>query len=364
MSKDDKNNIPNSWDDYSIQYRKSNPFSVDVENYAPDLADLNDKQILEAEGIRTSLIRILTSVQDELDELLESQGLSDDRKIDISKLTEHLRADITPYHSDDPDWYSRSEIHELSKFLIQFFDISEDELDNKQNLRRHRLELQRVAFKIEIQSLEKYLEKLHKKSLKLRKDTNDIIVKGDFGIGKILQILDYSQSNELETKSKSVQTPSITPSITPQSSTQKPIIVQFQIIQELESKLRELLKNIFSDKQDWWEKYVPFEVRDKLEYRNRKDPNFEGLRKDQSLELIDLLMFKEVQIIITGSGFDNYEFFKNIFPNYHYVNERLIEASLLRNPVCHMNELNEKQQKQLLHIKEELVDHINEYLGI
>ena len=74
-------------------------------------------------------------------------------------------------------------------------------------------------------------------------------------------------------------------------------------------------------------------------------------------------MFKELQIIITGSDNDNFSrLFRNVFDSYHYVNSRLIEASILRNQICHMNELNPKKQMQLENIKSELVYDIDEYL--
>jgi len=346
--------------------------------YKPDKAAQIDRLILDNEESVNLNYLLIESIQEELDELLESIGESDDRKISPKDQSVYLNLEISEILKDDkkfgeifsalfrdPDEpavkYEKvsSYLQPLGDHLKDFFDIADDDLANNfTHYRRFALEVGRAALQIRNLILNTDLDFLHKESLKFHQKSQDI---GNEQIKKELESIQRhiergKWMEEAKTQLEKEQKP------IPESI--KPIVIQFEIIQELESKLRELLKNVFSDQQDWWEKYVPIEVRDKLEYRNRKDPNFERLRKDQSLELIDLLMFREVQIIITGSGFDNYEFFKNIFPNYHYVNERLIEASLLRNPVCHMNELNEKQQKQLLHIKEELVDHINEYLGI
>jgi len=403
----------------------------------------------------------LENIQLELDGILESLEESDLRKIDVSQLPDEFLDNVVKemFHKTDysffyqmmdydeilsiDKWVSnifeKHELELLFNHMKDFFDITDDELENKMHRKRFVLEIGRTSLHIlkhmterDIGLLQIKLRREHFKSediepiqvfneiLKEKPDhLPTYIGKGNAltRLGRYSEALecieialemDYDDEDEshpgqslYETREdllrklgkkptptqKGVWKPrnmehdqfpqpeelesrvSSPPPAQSESKSQKLIVIQFEIIQELESKLRELLKKVFSDKQDWWEKYVPIEVRDKLEYRNRKDPNFSGLRKDQSLELIDSLMFKEVQIIITGTAFekaryDNYEFFKNIFPNYHYVNGRLIEASFLRNSICHMNKLNEKQHKQLLHIKEELIDHINEYLGV
>ena len=74
-------------------------------------------------------------------------------------------------------------------------------------------------------------------------------------------------------------------------------------------------------------------------------------------------MFKDYQLIITSS-YSQYELFKNIFPNIHYVTERLIEASIFRNQIAHSNELTTSQETTLSNITNEFIMHINEYLGI
>ena len=147
----------------------------------------------------------------------------------------------------------------------------------------------------------------------------------------------------------------------------------FQSVNDLELKLRELLKNIFSRQQNWWTRFIPPEIREKCQHRNRNDPDFGNVLNSQSTHLVDKLMLSEIQIIITGAPFfvkngrqfsKNYsEFFRHVFNNYHYVNGRLIEANILRNKICHQDTLNPKQQMQLEHIKSELIYDINEYLG-
>ena len=138
---------------------------------------------------------------------------------------------------------------------------------------------------------------------------------------------------------------------------------QFQLINNLEKKLRSLLKEVLKQQDNWYENYIPKEIKHGLEKRNQKNPNFPQLLENKSLELIDLLMFKDYQLIITSS-YSQYELFKNIFPNIHYVTERLIEASIFRNQIAHSNELSTSQETTLSNITNEFIMHINEYLGI
>ena len=261
--------------------------------------------------------------------------------------------------------FNQDELKSLFDHLKDFFDITDDELEDELRQTRFGLEVGRAALQIELYKMEQQLESSQKKVLELHRDSQDRKITRqelDFSF-PILEAVD--EVAEIKEDSFEIITGEDSkPKISQQPP--KPIIIQFEILNELELKLRELLKKVFSQYSDWWEKYVPVEVRDSVKNRNRNDPDFLRLQKDQALELIDELMFSEYHIIITGNKYVNsnaWKLFENIFPHYHYTNNRLVEANILRNRISHHKELSDKEHKQFLHIKEELVDHINEYLG-
>jgi hypothetical protein len=317
--------------------------------------------------------RNIENIQSELDEVLESLGQNDDRKIDVIKLPDELANNVIAHMYDEASGETQSflilmnhyqeivdvdtwvsnifEKHRLKLLfdhMKDFFDVTDDELESKQHRTRFALEVGRATLQIHTRSLEKDMEHLQKKLLKLHPFTIDVSLP-TLDTAK-LERFDYAHVADK-------------PDIDLESKSEQPIDKQFKIIRELETRLRELLANIFSREADWWKKFVPLEITEKCQYRNRKDPDFERIQKEQSSELIDKLMFKELQIIITGSDNDNFSrLFRNVFDSYHYVNSRLIEASILRNQICHMNELNPKKQMQLENIKSELVYDIDEYL--
>ena len=310
--------------------------------------------------------RNIENIQSELDEVLESLGQNDDRKIDVIKLPDELVnnviADFVHEHdesfihnvnlNDVDTWVSNIFEKHILKLLFDhmkdFFDVTDDELESKQHRTRFALEVGRAILQIYTRSLESNMETLQKKLLKLHPFTTDFP----------LPTLDTAKLERFDYVHVADK-----PDIDLESKSEKPIIKQFEIIMELETKLRELLKKIFSGQTDWWNKFVPLEITEKCQKRNRNNPDFERIQREQDSDLIELLMLREIQMIITGSDNDNFSrLFRNIFDGYHYVNSRLIEASILRNQICHMNELNPKKQMQLENIKSELVYDIDEYL--
>ena len=138
-----------------------------------------------------------------------------------------------------------------------------------------------------------------------------------------------------------------------------PNVTQFALINKLEKKLRALLKAVLKQ-QDNWYKYIPKEIRIWLtKKKSRKNQIFLNYL-NKSLELIDLLMFKDYQLIITSS-YSQYELLK-YFSNIHYVTERLIKPHF--SIIAHSNQLAPDQELTLTNLTNELVMHANEYLGV
>ena len=354
----------------------------------------------------------IQNIQDELDEVLESLEQNDDRKIDVTKIPDEFVNNIIDYMYDDTPVNQRiliphhmilvphnGDINKISNpltdlvdvntwasnifenqtlkglfdYMKDFFDVTDDELESKQHRTRFALEVGRAIFQIHIRSLEKDMEPLQKKLLKLHPFTTEFVIDRDNLVQTFLEKSDEIMKQNDNEKQIYVNEIKILEDATggldfeksPEAKikSEKPIIKQFEIIMELETKLRELLKKVFSGQTDWWKKFVPLEITEKCQKRNRNNPDFERIQREQDSDLIGLLMFREIQIIITGSDNDNFNrLFRNIFDGYHYINSRLIEASILRNQICHMNDLTPKKQMQLENIRTELVYDIDEYL--
>lgn len=317
-----------------------------------------DQQIAKNEADIGVCYAEIQEIQERLDKLLELLEQIDDRKIDVTKLDKAIIAHVGQHLEDQLFSESKNveEFNPLRDYMKNFFDITDDELDDEQRHERFALEVGRAALQIQVYFLENQIESLQRQALKLHKDTDDYILTRKF-------LAEHAPTRRRGRPRLSRATLGDGESHS-EREPKKPILVQFDMIHELELKLRELLKEVFSEQQDWWNKFIPFEIREKCQYRNRKNPEYENLLNEQSSDLIDKLMFSEVQMTITGSGNSNFnDLFKDIFDGYHYANSRLIEANILRNKICHQETLNKKKQMQLEHIKSELIYDINEYLG-
>jgi len=335
-------------------------------------------KILAKEELIKNNYEGIKQLQEELDELLDEIEQIDNRKIDVRVLPHDVISELIERGNTFDEIQEFDIFEKTIAFLKDFFDITDDELENRKFARRFELELYRIMNHVSIKTLEDDINSLQRQILKSHKNSEDITISRQELEQKIIDaattLEDYQKS---KVKPDVYSTPYVSmerSSIKEQTQTpEKPILIQFDMVNDLELKLRELLKNIFSRQQNWWTRFIPLEIREKCQHRNRNDPDFGNVLNSQPTDLVDKLMLSEIQIIITGAPFfvkngrqfsKNYsDFFRHVFNNYHYVNGRLIEANILRNKICHQDTLNPKQQMQLEHIKSELIYDINEYLG-
>ena len=335
-------------------------------------------KILAKEELIKNNYEGIKQLQEELDELLDEIEQIDNRKIDVRVLPHDVISELIERGNTFDEIQEFDIFEKTITFLKDFFDITDDELENKKFERRFELELYRIMNYVSIKTLEDDINSLQRQILKSHKNSEDITISR--------QELEEAFTDAEETKPVKTKKPksssseklyaltsSLPENVKQLKIPEKPILIQFDMVNDLELKLRELLKNMFSRQQNWWTRFIPLEIREKCQHRNRNDPDFGNVLNSQSTHLVDKLMLSEIQIIITGAPFyvyngkqfsKNYsEFFRHVFNNYHYVNGRLIEANILRNKICHQDTLNPKQQMQLEHIKSELIYDINEYLG-
>ena len=131
------------------------------------------------------------SIQSGLDEVLEDLGESDDRKIDVTQLNKelvetifhNLKHDsnflkIANFSIDEWIWamFNQDELKLLFDHLKDFFDITDDELEDELRQRRLGLEVGRTALQIELYKMEQQLESSQKKVLELHRDSQDITI--------------------------------------------------------------------------------------------------------------------------------------------------------------------------------------------
>lgn len=336
-------------------------------------------KILAKEELIKNNYEGIKQLQEELDELLDEIEQIDNRKIDVRVLPHDVISELIERGNTFDEIQEFDIFEKTIAFLKDFFDITDDELENRKFARRFELEIYRIMNHVSIKTLEDDINSLQRQILKSHKNSEDITISRQEleQASDVDELEQASDIDELDDEDEGLQLYSKVSAQTPtpdsKSLPEKPILIQFDMVNDLELKLRELLKNIFSRQQNWWTRFIPLEIREKCQHRNRNDPDFENLLNSQSTHLVDKLMLSEIQIIITGAPFyvyngkqfsKNYsEFFRHVFNNYHYVNGRLIEANILRNKICHQDTLNPKQQMQLEHIKSELIYDINEYLG-
>ena len=326
------------------------------------------KEILETEHLRKVFVDQIQFFQKQLDEILLKLNERDDRTIDGVEIKPSLTSEV---NKNIHDWISKdgdTDLEydtELYTYLKNYFNVKDSEL-KLDELQKDRFELEfyRAALKIRLESIDKELIDLN----------GNLLVHYNARSKPWLYENDEEETEEEPTTISSVQgspDDDVPDDGAPDAPEDEGIpwwkknanVHQFQLINDLEKKLRSLLKEVLKQQDNWYENYIPKEIKHGLEKRNQKNPNFPQLLENESLELIDLLMFKDYQLIITSS-YSQYELFKNIFPNIHYVTERLIEASIFRNQIAHSNELSTSQETTLSNITNEFIMHINEYLGI
>lgn len=308
------------------------------------------KEILETEQSYKVIKNSIQFYQKRLDDILSRLNERDDRKIDGIEIKPSLKAEVNRNINEWTEQMADDNIHleydtELYSFLKDYFDVKDSELELGK-IYRDRLELEflRAAFKIHLHNLDEQINDLKDDALE------------NYEVESKPWLYADEEEEEEENDEDSQVMASMAPSYDPN-------VTQFALINKLEKKLRALLKAVLKQQDNWYENYIPNQIKFGLQKRNQKNPNFPELLENKSLELIDLLMFKDYQLIIT-SNYSQYTLFKNIFPNIHYVTERLIEASIFRNQIAHSNQLAPDQELTLTNLTNELVMHANEYLGV
>jgi len=224
---------------------------------------------------------------------------------------------------------------EIPDKLKEYFDISDDDLISQEDIERFNHECDRALIERKLSQCKTAIESLEKKQF------------------KSMDILHRIQNISIETKpiGDSVQLEIMTK--------------QFRLFSELELKLRKCVKKALNSEKSWWIKLVPDSVKRDIGFYNQYDSDIQQLINAQDFELINKMTFKHLQMIITGQpiGTPNWSYFKNIFPDYFFVNTRLRECNGLRNKgPYHTNTLNEKQEKTLKNNADELIGYIDEYL--
>ena len=310
--------------------------------------DKIQQEILETEKSYKVSKRLIELAQKDLDDILSRLNEKDDRKIDGIEIKSSLKAEVNKNIQQWIEQIGNDDINleydtELYDYLKDYFDVKDSELAlGELHKSRFETEFLRAALKIHLQNLDEQIN-----------DLKDNALANYYEIeSKPWLYADEEEEEDNDSPMMANMVPSYDPNVT-----------QFALINKLEKKLRALLKAVLKQQDNWYENYIPKEIKFGLQKRNQKNPNFPELLENKSLELIDLLMFKDYQLIIT-SNYSQYTLFKNIFPNIHYVTERLIEASIFRNQIAHSNQLAPDQELTLTNLTNELVMHANEYLGV
>jgi len=314
--------------------------------------DKIQQEILETEQSYKVSKRLIELAQKDLDDILSRLNEKDDRKIDGIEIKSSLKAEVNKNIQQWMEQIGNDDINleydtELYDYLKDYFDVKDSELAlGELHKSRFETEFLRAALKIHLQNLDEQIN-----------DLKDNALANYYEIeSKPWLYADEEEEEDNEDDDDSPMMANMVPSYDPN-------VTQFALINKLEKKLRALLKAVLKQQDNWYENYIPKEIKFGLQKRNQKNPNFPELLENKSLELIDLLMFKDYQLIIT-SNYSQYTLFKNIFPNIHYVTERLIEASIFRNQIAHSNQLAPDQELTLTNLTNELVMHANEYLGV
>jgi len=312
--------------------------------------DKIQQEILETEQSYKVSKRLIELAQKDLNEILSRLNEKDDRKIDGIEIKSSLKAEVNKNIQQWMEQIGNDDINleydtELYDYLKDYFDVKDSELAlGELHKSRFETEFLRAALKIHLENLDEQIDDLKHDAL------------ANYEIESKPWLYADEEEEEDEDDEDSQVMASMAPSYDPN-------VTQFALINKLEKKLRALLKAVLKQQDNWYENYIPNQIKFGLQKRNQKNPNFPELLENKSLELIDLLMFKDYQLIIT-SNYSQYELFKNIFPNIHYLTERLIEASIFRNQIAHSNQLAPDQELTLTNLTNELVMHANEYLGV
>ena len=276
-----------------------------------------DEQISKTGREYEEYLSHLIEIQKNLEKILENIGESDTR------ITRGVEIGETISMEEIPDK------------LKEYFDISEEDLISQENIERFNYECKRLMMEREIRQCRNKIESLEKKQY------------------KSIDIVHQVQSMSIETK------------IVSDSTSVEIMSRQFKLFSKLELKLRECIKKSLKNESSWWDKLVPDSIKRDVKFYNHHDPEINELMSSQDFKLLEKMTFKNLQMIITGQPIEspNWDYFKNIFPDYYFANTRLRECNNLRNKgPYHTHTLDSKQEKTLENNTDELIGYINEYL--
>lgn len=119
----------------------------------------------------------------------------------------------------------------------------------------------------------------------------------------------------------------------------------YQLFYLLENSIRHFILSIFESEYpsgDWWDKRMSSRIRTNVEKRKKKEEEnrWHASRGDHPLFYTD---FKDLRNIIL----DNWDIFRNFFPDQFWIGSRLKELELSRNIIAHNNPLPRKEVKRI-----------------
>jgi RecG-like helicase len=140
-----------------------------------------------------------------------------------------------------------------------------------------------------------------------------------------------------------------------QSERQKRLEEPYQILQKLETKLREYIQTkLETVSKNWWKERVPKDVQEKAELRKTKNEKQWPWHTSKALPLIFYVDFTDYVKIITRR--DNWRHvFKEIFKDKEAISVKLRGLEPLRNAIAHFRELSRKEVEKLRLLSEEIV---------
>jgi len=133
----------------------------------------------------------------------------------------------------------------------------------------------------------------------------------------------------------------------------------YQILQKLETKLRECIQTQLETlSKNWWKERVPNDVREKAELRKTKNEQQWPWHTSKDLSPIFYVDFTDYVKIITRK--DNWEqVFKTIFKDKEAISVKLRELEPIRNAIAHFRELSPRELEKLKLLSEEIISYIS-----
>lgn len=120
----------------------------------------------------------------------------------------------------------------------------------------------------------------------------------------------------------------------------------YELIKSLEKKFRELIVNVLSVEDNWWNTRVPGDVyksvREKMEVYE-KSKKHTNIPKRAMIEQIDFAHIRE--IIRQGKNWN--DFFKAIFNDKEIFESKLKELERIRNDIMHSKDITKNDQEKI-----------------